>query len=101
MDIVERKHGERRKLARLAARDADAIQRDRLRSVVPVLHGRQALEVAGVVGHSRKFVQRWACAYRCGGIEAVRGGTVPGRRRGLSSEQEARFVQRMKAGATQ
>jgi len=38
--------------------------------------------------------------YRDGGIEAVRGRTGPGRKRRLSPEQEARLVQRVKAGAT-
>jgi transposase len=38
--------------------------------------------------------------YRDGGIEAVRGRTAPGRKRRLSPEQEARLVQRVKAGAT-
>lgn len=100
MDIVERKRGDRRRLARLIAKESDAMQRDRLRSVLLVLQGRQALEVADVLGRSRRFVQRWAYAYRDGGIEAVRGRTAPGRQRRLSPEQEARFVQRVKAGAT-
>ncbi len=100
MDIVERKSGDRRRLARLISTESDAMQRDRLRSGLMVLQGRQALEVADVVGRSRRFVQRWAYAYRDGGLEAVRGRTAPGRQRRLSPEQEARFVQRVKAGAT-
>jgi hypothetical protein len=59
MDVVERKHGDQCRLARLIAKESDAIQRDRLRSV---LQGRQALEVADAVGRSRRFVQRWAYA---------------------------------------
>ena len=100
MDVVERKGGDRRRLARLMSKESDAMQRDRLRSVLLVLQGRPALEVADVVGRSRRFVQRWAYACRDGGIEAVRGRTAPGRRRRLSPEQEARFGQRVKAGAT-
>ena len=46
MDIVERKRGDRRRLARLIAKESDAMQRDRLRSVLLMLQGRQALEVA-------------------------------------------------------
>lgn len=38
--------------------------------------------------------------YRDGGIEAVRGRTAPGRTRRLTPEQEARLVERVKAGAT-
>ena len=100
MDIVERNRGDRRRLIRLIAKESDAMQRDRLRSVLLVLQGRQALEVADAVGRSRRFVQRWAYAYRDGGIEAVRGRTAPGRERRLSPEQEARFVERVKAGVT-
>jgi transposase len=100
MDVVERKHGDRRRLTRLIAKESDAMQRDRLRSVLLVLQGRQALEVADAVGRSRRFVQRWAYAYRDGGIEAVRGRAAPGRQRRLTPEQEGRFIQRVKAGAT-
>lgn len=60
MDVVERKRGDRRRLTRLIAKESDAVQRDRLRSVLLVLQGRQALEVADVVGRSRRFVQHWA-----------------------------------------
>ena len=75
------------------------MQRDRLRSVLFALQGRETLEIAGTVGRSRAFGQRWACAYRDGGIEAVRGRTAPGRTRRLTPEQEARLVERVKAGA--
>jgi hypothetical protein len=79
MDIVERKRGDRRRLAWLIAGESDAMQRDRLRSVLRVLRGRPSLEVTDVVGRSRRFVQRWGYAYRNGGIEAVRGRAAPGR----------------------
>ena len=100
MDISERKRGDRQRLARMIARESNAVQRDRLRSVLLVLQGRQTLEVTAAVGRSRAFVQRWAYAYRDGGIEAVQGRTAPGRQRRLSPEQETRFVERVKAGAT-
>ena len=100
MDVSERKRGDRQKLARLIARESNAMQRDRLRSVLLVLQGRQTLEVSASVGRSRAFVQRWAYAYRDGGIEAVQGRSPPGRRPRLSPEQETRFVQRVKFGAT-
>ena len=99
MDVFERNRGDRCRLTRLIAKESDAMQRDRLRSALLVLQGRQALEVADAVGRSRRFVQRWAYAYRDGGIEAVRGRTAPGRQRRLSPEQEARLVQRVMAGA--
>jgi len=100
MDISEWKRGDRQRLARMIARESNAMQRDRLRSVLLVLQGRQTLEVTATVGRSRAVVQRWAYAYRDGGIDAVRGRTPPGRRPRLSPEQQARFVQRVKAGGT-
>lgn len=100
MNISERKRGDRQRLARMIARESNAMQRDRLRSVLLVLQGRQTLEVTATVGRSRAFVQRWAYAYRDGGIEAVQGRTPPGRPPRLSPDQETRFVQRVKAGAT-
>ena len=100
MDITERSRGDRRRLAHLIEKESDAIQRDRLRSVLFALQGRETLEIAGTVGRSRAFVQRCAYAYRDGGIEAVRGRTAPGRIRRLTPEQEARLVERVKAGAT-
>ncbi len=100
MDVTARGHGDRRRLARLIAKESDAIQRDRLRSVLFALQGRETLEIAGTVGRSRAFVQCWVYAYRDGGIEAVRGRTAPGRTRRLTPEQEARLVERVKAGAT-
>jgi transposase len=99
MDIVERNRGDRRRLAGLIAKESNVMQRDRLRSVLLVLQGRETLVVADAVGRSRRFVQRWAYAYRDGGIEAVRKRKAPGRQRRLTPEQEARFVKRVKAGA--
>jgi len=68
MDISERKRGDLQRLARIIARESNAMQRDRLRSVLLVLQGRQTLEVTAAVGRSRAFVQRWADAYRDGGL---------------------------------
>lgn len=99
MDISERKRGDRQRLARMIARESNAMQRDRPWSVLLVLQGRQTLEVTATVGRSRALVQRWAYAYRDGGIEAVHGRMQPGRPPRLSPEQETRFVQRVKARA--
>jgi|688.fasta_scaffold111801_7 transposase len=99
MDVVERNRGDRRRLAGLIAKESNVMQRDRLRSVLLVLQGRETLEIADAIGRSRRFVQRWAYAYRDGGIEAVRKRKAPGRQRRLTPEQEARFVKRVKAGA--
>jgi transposase len=99
MDVTERSHCDRRRLARLVDKEPDAMQRDRLRSVLLALEGRETLEVAGTVGRSRAFVQRLVYMYRDGGIAVARGRTASGRKRRLSPDQEARLVQRLKAGA--
>ncbi len=62
MDITERSRGDRRRRAHLIAKESDAIQRDRLRSVLFALQGWETLEIAGTGGRSRAFVQRWAYA---------------------------------------
>lgn len=79
MDVIERNRGDRRKLARLIAKEPDAIQRDRLRSVLLALQGRQTLEVAGTVGRSRAFVQRVkAGATPQNGVASLRGRQIQG-----------------------
>jgi transposase len=88
MYVIERNRGKRRRLARLITKESDAIQRDRLQSVLVALQGREPLEIAGTLGRSRAFVQRWAYTYRDGGIEAVRGRTAPGRERRLAPHHE-------------
>lgn len=100
MDVTDRSRGDRRRLSCLIAKESEAIQRDRLRSVLFASMGRETLEITGTVGRSRAFVQRWAYAYRDSGIEEVRGRTAPGRMRRLTPQQEPRLVERLKAGAT-
>ena len=101
MHVDERSRGDRRRLGRMIKSERDAIQRDRLRAVVLALDGRETLEIAETLERSRAFVQRWVYAYRDHGIDAVRGGTAPGRARRLTKEQEARFIERVRRGATQ
>lgn len=100
MHVHERSRGDRRKLGRRIKAERDAIQRDRLRAVALALDGRETAEIAEALGRSRAFVQRWAYAYRDGGLDAVRGGTAPGRARRLTPEQEAQFIERVRRGAT-
>ena len=54
MDISERKRGDRQKLARLIARESNAMQRERLRSVLLVLQG-----LADLVPPPRKHRHRY------------------------------------------
>jgi transposase len=68
--------------------------------VVHVLAGKQTLWIADALGRSRAFVQRWAYAYRDGGITSLtdkpRGGSKPK----LPREMEARLKARIDAGPT-
>ena len=100
MNVHERSRGDRQKLGRSIRAERDALQRDRLRAVALAIDGRETLEIAETLGRSRAFVQRWAYAYRDGGLKAIRGGTAPGRARFLTPEQEARFIARVRRGAT-
>ena len=52
MEVVERKRGDLRRLTRLIEKESDAMQRNRLRSVLLALQGRQTREVADTVGRS-------------------------------------------------
>ena len=97
MQIVERSRGDRRKLARMIAIEKDAQQRDRLRAVALALDGRETLAIVEQLGRSRAFVQRWAYAYRDGGIGAIRARTAPGRRPFLTPSQERALIDRLVA----
>ena len=71
MQITERRPGDLAKLKAAARREARAEQRDRLLAVVKALEGRETLAIADALSRSRAFVQRWAYAYRDGGIDAI------------------------------
>ncbi len=100
MNISLRQEGDRERLRELVDAEANARQRDRLRGVLLALEGKEAPEIAGMLGRSRRFVQAWAYAYRDGGVEAVRP-RPPGRRPPrLPPEGEQAFRRRMLAGPT-
>lgn len=98
MHISLRADGDRQQLAQLIRSQRDALQRDRLRCVVLALEGKQALEIAAILGRARRFVQAWAYAYRDGGVEAVRPRPPGHRPPRLSPDQERAFKERMLAG---
>lgn len=98
MFIKERELGDREKLRLMARKERSAEQKDRLLSVLHALEGVETLDIARALCKSRKFVQRWAYAYRDGGIEAVaprpRGGGTPR----LKAAAAARLQQRLDNG---
>lgn len=100
MMIKERAEGDVRTLVRLARRETDAEQKDRYLVAAHACRGVETGEIQTMLARSRGFVQRWAYAYRDGGIDALRerprGGSVP-RVRGQIAE---RLKARLDAGPT-
>jgi transposase len=100
MLIVERGCGDRDRLRAMIRAEKDAEQRDRLLCAWHALVGRDAPEIAAALCRSRRFVQRWAYAYRDGGIEALaarpRGGDMPR----LHGAAAASLAARLDAGPT-
>ena len=86
-------------LQALTRRESLAKQRDRYRAVVLALEGQEAQEIAQRLGRSRRFVQRWAYAYRDGGIAALAEMPRSGRPARLKPEQQEPFKTRLDAGA--
>lgn len=99
MHVVERRRGDRRKLAKMIDREKGAHQRDRLRAVALALDGRETLAIAGQLRRSRAFVQRWVYAYRDHGLDGIRARKPPGRPPSLSPAQERAFAARVEDGA--
>lgn len=81
--------------------EKNATQRDRLRAVRLALDGLQEPVIRVMLGRSRDFVQKWAYAYRDGGLDAVATRPRPGRPTKLPREQEETLRQRILAGPTE
>jgi transposase len=101
MRIQEGSTGDGAALRRLVQAQGDAQQRDRYRVVLLVLEGLETQAIQDRLARSRGFVQRWAYAYRDGGIAALtarpRGGSVPK----LPPDKQQVFLERFKAGPTE
>src|SRR5436190_18922086 len=82
------------------AREQNAKQRDRLRTVQLALLGLDAPTIAKMLGRSRRFVQDWSYVYRDQGLDAVRATPQTGQPKKLPADQEAAFKQRMWTGPT-
>lgn len=100
MHINERQEGDLARLRKLAAKERDAEQKDRLLVAAHAIAGRETRDIQEALARSRGFVQRWAYAYRDGGIEALhdkpRGGSEPK----LPREREDEFRARLDTGPT-
>ncbi|MEM1354643.1 MAG: winged helix-turn-helix domain-containing protein [Planctomycetota bacterium] len=79
----------------------NATQRDRLRAVRLALDGLPEPAIRVMLGRNRDFVQKWAYAYRDGGLSAIAAKPRPGRPTTLPRNREEAFKQRVLAGPTQ
>jgi len=100
MEVTVRERGDRAELDRRIGIERNAKQRDRYRAAAMAIDGREAVAIAGALDRSRRFVQRWAYAYRDGGIGAITIRKQPGRPPRLSPEQERQLGERLDAGPT-
>ena len=71
MHIDERNTGDCDELNRRIRGESDAAQRDRYRAALLAIEGHETQTIMTMLARSRGFVQRWAYAYRDGGIEAI------------------------------
>jgi transposase len=69
--VRPRQDGDLERLLALAAQEPDQAKRLRYLAVARVLAGESTAVIQEALSRSRTFVQRWAYAYRDGGIEAL------------------------------
>ena len=98
MRLTVRAPGDVDELRRRAARERDALRRDRYRAVLMALDGDEAAGIARALGRARRSVQDWAYAYRDGGIGAIQPRPRPGRTPKLPREREGELMARLDAG---
>lgn len=98
MLIEERQSGDQQRLKSLARREKNAQQRDRYRAALLALEHLETRDIEVALDRSRRFVQRWAYAYRDGGIEGLKDKPRGGSKPRLPREREAEFKARLDAG---
>jgi transposase len=100
MDVALHRPEDAAALHERIGRENNAKQRDRLRVVQLAVAGEPCPTIMRMLGRSRGFVQRWAYAYRDGGLDAMAVKPQPGRPPILPAEQHAAFRQRVLEGPT-
>jgi transposase len=100
MKVSEREVGDVAELTRRTKSERRALQRDRYRATLLALEGKEAVEIAQMLGRSRRSVQDWVYWYRNGGVDNLLPGKSPGRPTKLPREREAEFKTRLDAGPT-
>lgn len=100
MEVEARSAEDRDQLRRLIRKERDADQRDRFRAVALALDGRRTNQIVEMLERSRAFVQRWAYAYRDGGLEAIKIRKPPGKQPMLPRDRWDELRGRLEAGPT-
>ena len=98
MLITQRTTGDVQILRQAVRRERNVSQRDRLRAVLLAVEGVETLDIQQMLGRSRGFVQRWAYAYRDGGIQAIARLPYPGKPARVRGELMERLKARIDAG---
>jgi transposase len=91
------------KLRQWVRDEANAKQRDRIRSVLIAAEGMDGRElrrdeIAWAVGRSRQFVDEWVKRYRTGGLEALRPRKQTGRPSLLTAREKEQLKEALDAG---
>lgn len=98
MDVTLHRPDDADALASLIRRENNAKQRDRYRVIELAVAGEPCPAIVHMLGRSRGFVQRWAYAYRDGGLDAVAVKPQSGRPTILPADQHDAFRQRVLDG---
>jgi transposase len=98
MDIIQRHDGDIATLQTRVRQEKNAEQRDRYRAALLAIAGHETAAIQERLQRSRGFVQRWAYAYRDGGIAALKDKPRGGRASKLPADQVESFKARLEAG---
>ena len=98
LDISFHTEADPQELDHLITRCKNAEQRDRYRAALLAASGQETSAIIEALARSRGFVQRWAYAYRDGGIPALQAKKRGGRRSRLEAQEKQRLLQRVQAG---
>lgn len=98
MDIHFHHDTHESQLHQLIRHSREAQQRDRYRVALLAAQGQETTQIIQALARSRGFVQRWAYAYRDGGIAALQAKPRGGRRPRLDPQQIQRLKERVLAG---
>jgi len=88
-------------LKKLARRKKEPSIAARIRAVYLALEGRDAVQIAAVLGYSRRAVQNWVRSYNRHGLDGLKDQTGRGTKARLNADQIQWLRQRIDQGPTQ